>query len=64
MTGSRLEGFTAGVLGHSSYKVSENTVRLFTFEDVRKMCLALMKQRYSYSLTFDHPKLAMIILEG
>lgn len=48
MTVSQLEGYTTGVLGHTSFKVSENTVYLTTLKDVRKMCLALIKQQYSF----------------
>jgi hypothetical protein len=62
MTVSQLEGYTAGVLGHTSYKVSENTVYLTTLKDVRKMCLALVKQRYSF--TFNSTKLSITIIGG
>lgn len=62
MTVSQLEGYTAGVLGHTSYKVSENTVYLTTLKDVRKMCLALIKQKYSF--TFSSPKLSIAIIGG
>ena len=60
MTVSQLEGYTAGVLGHTSYKVEGNTVYLTTLKDVRKMCLALIKQEYSF--TFDGPELSISIL--
>lgn len=62
MTVSQLEGYTAGVLGHTSYKVSENTVYLTTLKDVRKMCLALIKQQYSFN--FYSPELAITIIGG
>lgn len=60
MTASLLEGYTAGVLGHTSYRVVENTVYLTTLKDVRKMCLALIKQQYSFSL--HGPELSVTIL--
>lgn len=60
MTVSQLEGYTAGVLGHTSYKVVESTVYLTTLKDVRKLCLALIKQQYSFA--FKSTKLAITIL--
>lgn len=48
MTVSQLEGFVAGVLGHSSYRVIDNDVYLNTDKDVRKMCLALIKQHQAF----------------
>lgn len=60
MTVSQLEGYAAGVLGHTSYRVEGNTVYLATLKDVRKLCLALIKQEYSF--TFDSPKLSISIL--
>lgn len=60
MTVSQLEGYAAGVLGHTSYKVEGNTAYLNTLKDVRKMCLALIKQEYSF--TFNGPELSITIL--
>lgn len=60
MTVSQLEGYAAGVLGHTSYRVEENTVYLNTLKDVRKLCLALIKQEYSFN--FDGPELSISIL--
>lgn len=57
---SQLEGYTAGVLGHTSYKVEGNTVYLTTLKDARKMCLALIKLEYSF--TFNGPELSVTIL--
>lgn len=60
MTVSQLEGYAAGVLGHTSYRVEENIVYLNTLKDVRKMCLALIKQEYSFA--FNGPELSLTIL--
>ena len=60
MTVSQLEGYAAGVLGHTSYRVEGNTVYLNALKDVRKMCLALIKQEYSF--TFSSPELSITIL--
>lgn len=59
MTVSQLEGYTAGVLGHTSYRVEGDTVYLNALKDARKMCLALLKQQYSFK--FDGPKLSITI---
>lgn len=59
MTVSQLEGFTAGVLGHTSYRVVGDTVYLHDMKDARKMCLALLKQHYSFK--FDGPQLSIIV---
>ena len=58
MTVSQLEGFVAGVLGHSSYKVfleedKHLYVQLSTFKDVRKMCNALIKQTVDFMVIFQ-----------
>lgn len=60
MTVSQLEGYTAGVLGHTSYRVEGNIVYLSALKDARKMCLALIKQEYSF--TFHGPRLSITIL--
>ena len=57
---SQLEGYAAGVLGHTSYRVEGNAVYLTTLKDARKMCLALIKQEYSF--TFNGPELSVTIL--
>lgn len=62
MTVSQLEGYAAGVLGHTSYRVEGNTVYLNTDKDARKMCLALIKQRYSFAFDYDGPVLAVTII--
>lgn len=59
MTVSQLEGFTAGVLGHTSYRVVGDVVYLHDMKDARKMCLALLKQHYSF--TFNGPELSVIV---
>lgn len=59
MTVSQLEGFTAGVLGHTSYRVVGDIVYLHDMKDARKMCLALLKQRYSF--TFNGAALSITI---
>lgn len=58
MTVSQLEGFVAGVLGHSNYKVlleedKHLYVQLSTFKDVRKMCNALIKQTVDFMVIFQ-----------
>lgn len=58
MTVSQLEGFVAGVLGHSSYKVlleedKHIYVQLSTFKDLRKMCNALIKQAVDFMVIFQ-----------
>ena len=52
MDTEHLEGFLAGVLGHTDFKMIENTVRLATSKDVRKVCLALIKHavEFEYSV--------------
>lgn len=60
MTVSQLEGFVAGVLGHSSYRVEENTVYLNALKDVRKMCLALIKQEHSFE--FNSYRLSVTLI--
>ena len=62
MTVSQLEGFTAGVLGHTSYRVVGDVVYLHDMKDARKMCLALLKQHYSFR--FDSDKLSITIIGG
>lgn len=59
MTVSQLEGFTEGVLGHTSYRVVGDVVYLHDMKDARKMCLALLKQHYSF--TFNGPELSVTI---
>ena len=59
MTVSQLEGFTAGVLGHTSYRVVGSSVILHDMKDVRKMCLALLKQPLSF--TFCKSTLSLTI---
>jgi len=49
MTVSQLEGFVAGVLGHSCYRVTGNDVYLNTDKDARKMCNALIKQHINFN---------------
>jgi hypothetical protein len=59
MTVSQLEGFVAGVLGHSNYKVlleeedKHFYVQLSTFKDARKMCNALIKQTVDFMVIFQ-----------
>lgn len=52
MTVAQLEGFAAGVLGHTFYRVEGNTVYLNTMKDARKMCLALLKQSVPFTCYF------------
>lgn len=52
MTREQLQGFTAGVLGHTSYRVENNTIVLYTHKDARKLCLALIKRADDFSVTF------------
>ena len=52
MTVAQLEGFTAGVLGHTSYQVQGSDVLLSTNKDLRKMVLALAKQRMDFIVLF------------
>lgn len=62
MTVSQLEGFVAGVLGHSSYRVVGNDVFLNTDKDVRKMCNALIKQHQAFEALVGSSKWRVRVL--
>lgn len=53
MTVSQLEGYAAGVLGHTSYRVVENCIYVNTDKDARKLCLALIKQHHVFSCYYE-----------
>lgn len=54
MTASQLEGYAAGVLGHTSYRVVENCIYVYEDKDARKLCLALIKQHHVFSCYYDN----------
>lgn len=55
MTVSQLEGFVAGVLGHSCYRVTGKDVYIDTDKDARKLCIALIKQHLMFDVCFEKP---------